>query len=38
MSPKEEERIQPATDEDHHASNLSLIILDEHKNLHSNLY
>jgi hypothetical protein len=25
-------------DEDHHASNLSLIILDEHKNPHSNLY
>jgi hypothetical protein len=25
-------------DEDHHASNLSLIILDEHKNLRSNLY
>jgi hypothetical protein len=25
-------------DEDHHASNLSLIILDEHKNPHNNLY
>jgi hypothetical protein len=25
-------------DEDHHASNLSLIILDEHKNPRSNLY
>jgi hypothetical protein len=25
-------------DEDHHASNLSLIILDEHKNLHSNIF
>jgi hypothetical protein len=25
-------------DEDHHASNPSLIILDEHKNPHSNLY
>jgi hypothetical protein len=25
-------------DEDQHASNLSLIILDEHKNPHSNLY
>jgi hypothetical protein len=25
-------------DEDHHASNLSLIILDEHKNLHSNVF
>jgi hypothetical protein len=25
-------------DEDHHALNLSLIILDEHKNLHSNIF
>jgi hypothetical protein len=25
-------------DEDHHASNLSLIILDEHKNLHNNIF
>jgi hypothetical protein len=25
-------------DEDHHASNHGLIILDEHKNLHSNIF
>jgi hypothetical protein len=37
-SPEEVEQIQKQRDEDHHASNLSLIILDEHKNLRSNLY
>jgi hypothetical protein len=33
---KRNESIQQR-DEDHHASNLSMISLDEHKNLHSNI-
>jgi hypothetical protein len=33
-------RTDPASNviSEHHASNLSLIILDEHKNLHSNIF
>jgi hypothetical protein len=36
--PEEEDESSKQRDEDHHASNLSLIILDEHKNPCSNLY
>jgi hypothetical protein len=37
-SPEDEDKSSKQRDEDHHASNLSLIILDEHKNPRSNLY
>jgi hypothetical protein len=37
-SPEDEDESSKQRDEDHHASNLSLIILDEHKNLHSNVF
>jgi hypothetical protein len=37
-SPKDEDESSKQRDEDHHASNHSSIILDEHKNPRSNLY
>jgi hypothetical protein len=37
-SPEDEDESSKQCDDDHHASNLSLIILDEHKNPRSNLY
>jgi hypothetical protein len=37
-SPEDEDESSKQRDDEHHASNLSLIILDEHKNPRSNLY
>jgi hypothetical protein len=38
MSPEEEDESSKQREENQHASNLSLIIFDEHKNLHSNVF
>jgi hypothetical protein len=37
-SPEEEDESSKQREENQHASNLSLIILDEHKNLHNNIF
>jgi hypothetical protein len=37
-SPEDEDESSKQRDSEHHTSNLSLIILDEHKNLHSNIF
>jgi hypothetical protein len=37
-SPEDEDESSKQREENQHASNLSLIILDEHKNLHSNVF
>ena len=38
MSPEGEDESRKQRDDEHHASNQSTTILDEHKNLRSNLY
>jgi hypothetical protein len=37
-SPEDEDESSKQRDDEHHASNQSTTILDEHKNLHSNIF